>query len=87
MSRKIVSLNGLWNYEVNGKSMGYKQVPFSALCVGRSVCETEFVRPEGKRCFLCFEGITYAAEVFINAINEQIPKGNQKDRDISSLWW
>lgn len=20
-------------------------------------------------------------------INEQIPKGNQKDRDISSLWW
>lgn len=66
MSRKIVSLNGLWNYEVNGKSMGYKQVPFSALCVGRSVCETEFVRPEGKRCFLCFEGITYAAEVFIN---------------------
>lgn len=21
------------------------------------------------------------------SINEQIPKGNQKDRDISSLWW
>lgn len=20
-------------------------------------------------------------------INEQIPKGNQKDRNISSLWW
>ena len=22
-----------------------------------------------------------------NTINEQIPKGDQKDRDISSLWW
>ena len=24
---------------------------------------------------------------FYGTINEQIPKGNQKDRDISSLWW
>ena len=24
---------------------------------------------------------------FLYTINEQIPKGNQKDRDISSLWW
>ena len=25
--------------------------------------------------------------ILYEAINEQIPKGNQKDRDISSLWW
>jgi len=24
---------------------------------------------------------------FFETINEQIPKGDQKDRDISSLWW
>ena len=34
---------------------------------------------EERKCKMCGKTIV--------AINEQIPKGNQKDRDISSLWW
>lgn len=31
--------------------------------------------------------IVVIANNILSPINEQIPKGNQKDRDISSLWW
>ena len=31
--------------------------------------------------------ISLLTEDILYTINEQIPKGNQKDRDISSLWW
>lgn len=33
------------------------------------------------------EYVELPSEDEYSAINEQIPKGNQKDRDISSLWW
>lgn len=66
MPRKILSLNGAWDYEVNGKPAGTVNVPYSALCVGKSACSFRFDRPEGERCFLCFEGITYAADVLLN---------------------
>lgn len=33
------------------------------------------------------DGIQGEPQHDYHPINEQIPKGNQKDRDISSLWW
>ena len=36
---------------------------------------------------LKFIGNAIVAFLNFESINEQIPKGNQKDRDISSLWW
>jgi len=57
----------MWNYMVNGKNMGLIRVPFSKLCVGQSECALTFdTIQDTPRTFLCFEGITYRAEVELN---------------------
>lgn len=67
--RRVQSLCTWWDYEINGQAAGAKKVPFSALCVGESKCSLTFdappVGPE-ERLLLCFEGITYEAEVTFN---------------------
>ena len=64
-------LNGLWDYRVGGGRFVKRNVPFSALPVGRSTCMREFDADMGekKRAFLVFEGITYAAEVTLNGVS------------------
>lgn len=56
----------------------------------------QFLRPDSAKQLILLKKTSYASvsavlgrcEVFLsNTINEQIPKGDQKDRDISSLWW
>ena len=62
------SLSTWWEYRVNGGPLEQKKVPFSAFCVGESACRLTFSAPDGPpgRVLLCFEGITYAAEVELN---------------------
>lgn len=61
------SLCTWWDYRVNGGPAEKRRVPFSALCVGESVCSLTFSAPEPSgRVLLCFEGITYEAEVRLN---------------------
>ena len=61
------SLNGIWQYRVGGGKSTAREVPFSALPVGRSVCERRFdLAEESARVFLRFEGITYHARVTLN---------------------
>ena len=44
--------------------------------------------PKGeRRRSSVFLPIGHLWKLLCNTINEQIPKSNQKDRDISSLWW
>lgn len=66
MERKIQSLNGYWDYSINGVEQGKVQVPFSALCVGSSKCEVAFDAQEAPFAKLCFEGITYQAKAELN---------------------
>lgn len=76
MERTRYSLNGSWEYQVNRKDMGLIQVPFSAHCVGESACALTFDCPElPPRCALCFEGITYRAQVTLNgaSLGEMVP--------------
>lgn len=67
VKRVLQSLNGMWNYSVNGKDMGLIKVPYSAICVGNSTCSLTFnAEQTAARSFLCFEGITYRATVTLN---------------------
>ena len=69
MKRMRQSLNGLWTYCVNGKDMGFIRVPFSARCVGDSVCACVFdARIDMLGASLCFEGIAYLARVTLNGV-------------------
>lgn len=68
MKRRVQSLNGYWKYSVNGLPQAPVKVPFSALCAGDSQCDLVF----DAQCLpdeyvqLCFEGITYRAQVLLN---------------------
>ena len=65
--RTVQSLNGVWDYRVGRGMWAAKTVPFSSLPVGESECRLVFDREvKGARCFLIFEGITYAADVVLN---------------------
>jgi len=73
---KCISLNGIWSYRIGNGTEKTTQVPFSALPVGRSVCQRCFDAPEAwDRLFLKFDGITYYAQVFLNDIllGEMLP--------------
>ena len=74
MTRRI-DLGGIWQKSVNGRPFIPQTVPYSGLCVGETFLKTGFsARPEG-RIVLCFEGITYWAEVFLNGerLGEMLP--------------
>lgn len=67
MKRTIQSLNGQWSYSINGKDAGFITVPFSARCVGDSLCSLTFdAAQKAPHTMLCFEGITYEAVVTLN---------------------
>ncbi len=69
-------LNGFWDYRIGKGRFGKRQVPFSALPVGKSTVRREFDR-EGDfpRAFLVLEGITYHARVECNGefLGEMLP--------------
>lgn len=73
---KVQSLNGVWNYRIGKGKLIERQVPFSTLPVGYSECSRTFV-PEisSEKTFLKFDGITYAAKVFLNGtlLGEMLP--------------
>lgn len=61
------SLNGLWFYRIGEGKEAEKNVPFSALPVGRSVCRRKFDLEHSAECiYLILDGITYSAKVFLN---------------------
>lgn len=65
--RQRQSLNGLWQLRVGEGALRKVQVPYSALPVGVSRAALTFDRKKtGKRAFLVFDGITYAATVSLN---------------------
>jgi beta-galactosidase/beta-glucuronidase len=70
MARNRISLNGEWKYCVNGGPEEVKNVPFSALCVGKSTCSLKFhvngAVIKDKKPLLVFEGIAYKADAFLN---------------------
>ena len=60
-------LNGTWQYRIGNGRFAPKQVPYSALPVGRSELVTTFSKSSGySRAFLQFEGITYHGWVYLN---------------------
>ncbi len=64
-------LNGLWDYRIGGGAFTKRAVPYSALPVGESECVLTFDCQEhlsNRRAFLIFDGITYAADVFLNDV-------------------
>lgn len=73
---KVQSRNGVWNYRIGKGKRRKRQVPFSTLPVGYSECSRTFI-PEvlSEKTFLKFDGITYAAKVFLNGklLGEMLP--------------
>ncbi len=70
------SLNGRWSYETARGEREEITVPFSLTPVGRSIVGRHFSLDEKSgRYFLFFEGITYAARVFLNSklLGEMLP--------------
>ncbi len=72
------NLNGIWNYRIGEGSFYEKKVPYSDLMVGISELKRFFRLDENqknKRVFLCFDGITYSAEIFLNGkrLGEMLP--------------
>ena len=66
---RIQSLNGMWLYRIGKGKQREVSVPFSTLAVGHSECECTFTLTETAPCtYLKFDGITYAAKVFLNDI-------------------
>ena len=69
-------LNGLWSYRIGKADWSTLMVPFSTLAVGHSECFRKFDRTEDlPRVALQFDGITYAAKVFLNGVpvGEMLP--------------
>ena len=74
--KKFQSLNGLWEYRVGKGEFESKNVPFSTLPVGHSECKKSFdLDFNADKIFLKFDGITYAAKVFLNncMLGEMLP--------------
>jgi len=73
---KIQSLNGLWDYRIGKGEFFKKEVPFSALPVGHSEVMCNFdLAFQSDAISLKFDGITYAAKVFLNNVElgEMLP--------------
>lgn len=66
--RKIRSLNGIWERRVTEGKYEPCKVPYCDWPVGFCDCKRKFsIEKNGnERVFLCFDGITYEAEAFIN---------------------
>lgn len=63
----VQSLNGIWSYRIGKGKFTDIAVPFSRLAVGHSECERSFdLEHSAEKIFLKFDGITYAAKVFVN---------------------
>ena len=75
MERKLISLNGYWDYSINNTPSGKIRVPYSSICVGSSCCELEFDAEKAPFTKLCFEGITYKAKVTLNGtvLGDMVP--------------
>lgn len=70
------SLNGLWEYRIGKGKFAPKNVPFSCLAVGHSECKRSFdLEHNDEKIFLKFDGITYAAIVYLNGkkVGEMLP--------------
>lgn len=70
------TLNGTWQYRIGRGQWETVEVPFSRLPVGHSECARRFdCTVRAPRTFLQFEGITYAARVWLNgqAAGEMLP--------------
>ena len=64
---QIQNLNGTWNYRIGKGKERQMEVPFSALPVGHSECTRKFdLDYQMERVFLCMEGVTYAAKIYVN---------------------
>lgn len=64
---KRQSLDGVWSYRIGKGGWSEREVPYSSLAVGHSECRRSFSLSErASRVFLRFDGITYAAEVYLN---------------------
>lgn len=73
---KIQSLNGVWEYRVGKGKFSTVTVPFSTLPVGHSECKCKFnLQFKSEKTFLKFDGITYAAKVYLNGfyLGEMLP--------------
>lgn len=65
--KTIQNLNGTWEYRVGKGAFRPIAIPFSALPVGHSECRRTFdLCGEGEKVWLKFDGITYAADVYLN---------------------
>ncbi|MBE6693150.1 MAG: hypothetical protein E7589_00080 [Ruminococcaceae bacterium] len=78
MKRNIQLLNGWWDYRIGDGEFTKKRVPYSDFATGFAECRLNFdkaVSTEGKRAFLVFDGITYAADVTFNgkALGTMLP--------------
>lgn len=73
--RRRKYLDGIWERSVNGRPFMPQPVPYSALCVGEATLRTVFSSEKAERAILCFEGITYRAEVTLNGepLGEMLP--------------
>ena len=63
--RDIISLNGLWDWNLPGGPVQKRPVPSCYFCVGDAYYSREFALPElaGKRVVLHFEGVHYTGAV------------------------
>jgi len=65
-----INLGGVWQYRIGRGAWGEIRVPYSAHPVGHSEVKRLFdCDMSRKHVFLRFEGITYAAEVFVNGVS------------------
>ena len=66
--RKTYSLNGEWDFSIPGGPVTKRIVPSSHNCVGESVYQKRFsyAKTAGNRVLLCFEGVAYEGELFLN---------------------
>ncbi|MDW7657782.1 MAG: glycoside hydrolase family 2 TIM barrel-domain containing protein [Bacillota bacterium] len=96
---ETVDLNGYWDWQLPGGQWEKKKVPGSYLCVGKAIYCKDFQIADcsGKKAFLCFDGIHYCGQVFLNdhllgemlpyvpykfAVNDYLHRGGNKLRVI-----
>ena len=68
--RDIISLNGLWDWNLPGGPVQKRHVPSCYFCVGDAYYSREFALPEltGKCAVLHFEGVHYTGAVTVNGV-------------------
>ncbi|MHB9034996.1 MAG: glycosyl hydrolase 2 galactose-binding domain-containing protein, partial [Anaerolineae bacterium] len=69
--REKISLNGTWEWRIPGGDWQDRQVPGSYRCVGTATYRRNLEllpQPGSQRLFLCFDGITFGAQVRFNDV-------------------